>query len=111
MSDAQEQQEQIDVMFYQLILSIQASVMQHLGKVVSPLTGKIDRNLEAARYSIDMLEMIGRKTAGNLAEEEKQLVEHVLYELRLNYIEEVNKGGESENPPDESSESGGETIH
>lgn len=108
MSDTKDD---IDVMFYQLVLSIQASVMQHLGKVISPLSGKIERNLDAARYSIDMLEMIERKTGGNLSVEEKRLVDHFLYELRLNYIEEVKKGAGSETPPEGSDEAGGETIH
>jgi hypothetical protein len=103
--------DQIDVMFYQLILSVQASVMQHLGKVMSPLTGKVERNLEAARYSIDMLEMLQRKTEGHLSEQEKRLVEHVLYELRLNYVEEVKQGGSSETPSAETPETGGETVH
>ena len=108
MSDTQDD---IDVMFYQLVLSIQASVMQHLGKVMSPISGKIERNLEAARYSIDMLEMIERKTGGNLSAEEKHLVDHFLYELRLNYVEEVKKGAGPEIPSEGTNEAGGETIH
>ena len=81
----------LDVMYYQLVLSMQASTMQHLGKVMSPMTGKVEQNLEAARYSIDMLDMLQRKTAGNLSAEEQKLLEHVLHELRLNYLDEVGK--------------------
>ena len=90
----------LDVMFYQLILSMQASAMQHLGKVASQLTGKIERNLDAAKYSIDLLEMLQRKTDGNLTDDEKKMLDHVLYELRLNYVDEVNKG----ETPDETDE-------
>lgn len=86
-----------DVMFYQLVLSLQASTMQHLGKVMSQVSGKIERNLEAARYSVDMLEMLQRKTANNLNDDEKKMLDHVLYQLRLNYVDEVNKS-ESEEP-------------
>ena len=86
----------LDVMFYQLVLSLQASSMQHLGKVMSQVTGKIERNLEAAKYSIDMLEMLQRKTANNLGEEEKKLLDHVLYELRMNYVDEANKKDDPE---------------
>jgi len=82
----------LDVMYYQLVLSIQASTMQHLGKVMSPMTGKVERNLDAARYSIDMLDMLQRKTAGNLSSEEQKLLDHVLHQLRLNYLDEVGKG-------------------
>ena len=82
----------LDVMYYQLVLSIQASTMQHLGKVMSPMTGKVERNLDAARYSIDMLDMLQRKTAGNLTSEEQKLLDHVLHQLRLNYLDEAGKG-------------------
>jgi hypothetical protein len=73
------------------VLSVQAAAMQHLGKVMSPMTGKVERNLDAARYSIDMLDMLQRKTAGNLTSEEQKLLDHVLHELRLNYLDEVGK--------------------
>jgi hypothetical protein len=84
----------LDVMYYQLVLSVQAAAMQHLGKVMSPMTGKVERNLDAARYSIDMLDMLQRKTAGNLTSEEQKLLDHVLHELRLNYLDEAGKGDE-----------------
>lgn len=100
-----EKPDDLDVMYYQLVLSMQASAMQHLGKVVSQVTGKVERNLEAARYSIDMLEMLKRKTAGNLSDEEGKLIEHVLYELRLNYVDESAKGDVADSPS-EAAESG-----
>ena len=84
--------EDLDILYYQLVLSMQAATMQHLGKVMSPVTGKVERNLEAARYSIDMLEMLQRKTVGNLSSDEQKLLDHVLHELRLNYLDETNKG-------------------
>jgi len=84
----------IDMMFYSLVLSLQASAMQHLGKVISPVTGKVERNLEAAKHTVEMLEMIRRKTDGNLTDDERQTLEHILYELRLNYVDEVKKGKE-----------------
>ena len=77
--------------FLQLVLSLQTSAMLHLGKMASPVSGKIERNLEMARNSIDTLDMLGVKTAGNLSREEKDFLDHVLYELRLNYVDEVKK--------------------
>jgi hypothetical protein len=62
-----------------------------MGKVVNPLSGKVERNLEMARHSIDMLAMIQDKTKGNLSESESGFISHVLTELRMNYVEEVNK--------------------
>lgn len=101
-----ENQEKLNVMYYQLVLSMQASAMQHMGKVVSPATGKIERNLEAARYSIDMLEMLQVKMKGNLTDDESKLLEHTLYQLRLNYVDEAKKG-EAADPVEESPEGAG----
>ena len=81
-----------DLHFFQLVFSLQAGAMQQMGKMASPLTGKIERDLSLAKASIDLLDMLQRKTEGNLTPEEKRLIEHTLYELRLNYVEEVKKG-------------------
>ena len=89
--------DKFDTQFYQLIVSLHAGAMQQLGKVASPFTGKIERDLDAARGTIDMIDMLKRKTAGNLTDEENRLVEHVLYELRMNFVDESKKGDE----PDE----------
>ena len=80
-----------ELYFAQLILSFQAAAYQQMGKVVNPLTGKVERNLEMARHSIDMLAMVQEKTKGNLTESELGFITHVLTELRMNYVEEVNK--------------------
>lgn len=66
-------------------------VMLHLGKIANPLTGKLDRNLEAARLGIDILGMFEEKTRGNLTAEEKQLLDHTLMLARMNYVEESRK--------------------
>jgi len=78
--------------FFQLVLSLQTGAMQQMGKIASPLTGKVERNLDVAKSSIDMLGMLKEKTEGNLSDDEKRLLDHVLYELRLNYVDELKKG-------------------
>ena len=103
-----EQNENYDMHFFQLIFSLQAGAMQQMGKIASPLTGKIERDLNLAKASIDMLDMLQRKTEGNLTAEEKRLIEHTLYELRLNYVEEVKKG-DSEPEKAEKAENKAET--
>lgn len=80
-----------ELYFAQLVLSFQAAAYQQMGKIVNQITGKIERNLEMARHSIDMLAMIQEKTKGNLSESESGFITHVLTELRMNYVEEVNK--------------------
>ena len=90
-----EQDNKLDMHFMQLVFSLQAAAMQQMGKTMSPMTGKVERDLEMARNSIDMLDMIKRKTEGNLTDEEKGLMDRFLYELRMNYVEEMKKGTNS----------------
>jgi len=77
--------------FIQLVITFQAAAMQQMGKLQNPITKKVERNLDQARFSIDMLEMIQNKTKNNLSENEKKFLEHTLYELRMNYLDEVKK--------------------
>lgn len=83
--------QQFDPHFMQLVLSLQAAAMQQMGKVMNPMTSKIERDLVMAQNTIDMLTMIEKKTKNNLTDEESKLIEHVLYELRLNFVDETNK--------------------
>ena len=83
--------EKNDQLFIQLLYIFHASAMQSLGKVKSPITGKIEKNLDQAKQSIEMLEMIKEKTKNNLSEELKKAVETFLTEVRLNYVEEMKK--------------------
>ncbi|MFA4923802.1 MAG: DUF1844 domain-containing protein, partial [Ignavibacteriaceae bacterium] len=52
---------------------------------------KIERNLAMAKYAIDTLDMLATKTKGNLGEYEDKFVSEVLRELKLNYVDEVEK--------------------
>ncbi len=86
-----ETSNKMDPQFMQLVLSLQAAAMAQMGKVVSAMSGEIDRDLIMARHSIDLLGMIQNKTKGNLTEDEDKLLGHILYELRLNFVDETNK--------------------
>lgn len=83
----------------------QYAVMMHLGKFVHPETGKVERNLEAAKFSIDILGMLEEKTKGNLDDEEARFLQQVLTTLRLNYIDEANRQDTS-TPEDAPAEAG-----
>lgn len=93
-------------LFVQLVLSFHAAAWQQMGKVVSVITGKIERDLNMAKHSIDMLGMLEEKTKGNLTEDEEKYLAHALYELRMNYLDELKKGPEKE---EEKPDSGEET--
>jgi hypothetical protein len=91
------------------LLSLQMGAMHYLGKTASPVDGKVERNLELAQHSIQMLEMLHKKTNNNLTDEERKILDTILYDLRLNYIDEVAKGQFSDTDQNLSS-SGADTI-
>jgi hypothetical protein len=78
-------------LFAQLLYIFHSAGMQGLGKIMNPMTNKIDPNLEQAKQSIDMLEMLRDKTKGNISADSERLLHQFLSELRLNYVDEVNK--------------------
>ena len=80
--------------FSTFVLSLGTSALYHLGVVPHPETGeKLEPpELVLARNTIDTLEMLEEKTRGNLAEAERELVESLLYELRMRFVE-AEKGG------------------
>jgi hypothetical protein len=74
--------------FSTFILSLSTSALYHLGLVPDPETGKpAAPNAELARQSIDTLELLEEKTRGNLEPAEQSLLENLLYELRLRFVE------------------------
>ena len=60
--------------------------MVHLGEIPEPTTGQAQENLEAARQMIDIVGILKEKTEGNLSSEESQLLENLLYELRMKFL-------------------------
>jgi hypothetical protein len=96
------------LLFTQLVLSFQAAAWQQMGKVPSILTGKVERNLEMAKHSIDMIGMLDEKTKDNLSESEAKYLQHALFELRMNYLEEIKKGPEKKEEQSKAAEDSGE---
>lgn len=86
----------LNMLFMSIVLSLSQAAMQHMGKITNPLTGKIDRNLEQAKVTVDMLEMLKEKTEGNLVKDEEKLINGTLATLQLNYVDEAKKGKEEE---------------
>ena len=74
--------------FFVSTLALQASIF--LGQIPNPATNKKEKNLAQAKFLIDTLSIIKDKTKGNLTGEEDNLLENVLYELRMQYVA-VNK--------------------
>jgi hypothetical protein len=76
------------ISFPAFVLSLAHTAAVHFGDIPDPATGQpMDTNLAAAQQMIDILSLIETKTRGNLTAEERQLLEQILYELRLRFIE------------------------
>ena len=72
---------------FALFLSgLATETLVHLGQVENPLTKKKEKHLDRAKYSIDLLSIIQEKTKGNLTDEEKTLLEQLLYDLRMRFV-------------------------
>lgn len=91
------------ILFMQLVMQNQQIAMMAMGKIKNPITDKIDRNLEYAKVSIDTLDMLQARTKGNITEYEEKFLTEALKDLKLNYVEEVEKdkaGSAEENKSD-----------
>src|SRR4030042_1889003 len=80
-----------EVLFIHLVIAFQTAAWQQMGKLKNPLTDKVEKNLDQARYHIDMLEMIKNRTAGRLTENEQKFLNRALSELQMNFVIEIDK--------------------
>ncbi len=77
-----------DKLFLQLLYIFHTSAMQALGKIKNPITGNFEKNIEQAKQSIDMIEMLKDKTKNNLSEQLSKTTDSFLAEMRMNYVQE-----------------------
>jgi hypothetical protein len=81
-------QDSSDVTFIGFVLSLAHTAAYHFGDVPDPVTGQAGQmNVAAARQIIDILTLLEQKTRGNLTAEERQLLEQLVYELQLRYVD------------------------
>lgn len=92
MSDATTDRDREAALFLQLLLGLQQAAMVALGKLMNPVSGRIERNLEAARNTIDTLSALEVRTRDNLGADEQRVLTQVLTDLRMNYLDELKKG-------------------
>jgi hypothetical protein len=82
-----------DLSFTAFVVSLASSAAIHFGDLPDPNTGeRAELNLEGAGQMIDILALLEEKTRGNLTLEERQVLEQVLYELRLRFVEASGGG-------------------
>ena len=77
--------------FAHFIMSLATSAYMHLGMIAPPGEEPMEKNLDLARQSIDILGMIAEKTHGNLTAKEETLLQQILSELRLHFVNEQKK--------------------
>ena len=73
--------------FHTFVLSLGSSALLHLGEIEHPDVGATQKDLPLAKHTIDILVMLEQKTKGNLTPAEEKLIQSLLYDLRLRYIE------------------------
>ena len=81
----------VGIDFATFLLSLASSGMVHLGKVPDPTGGGVEVNLPMARQTIDILSLLRDKTRGNLTPHEAGLLDRVLHDLRVAWVEESRK--------------------
>ncbi|MBM3326697.1 MAG: DUF1844 domain-containing protein [Calditrichaeota bacterium] len=88
-----------EILFTRLVVMFQTIALQQMGKIADLASGEARRDLEGARLSIDTLDMLSEKCRNNLSEAERRFLDHIRAELKLNYVDEVNRPpGESAKP-------------
>ena len=80
-----------EINFAGFIFSLSTTAMYHFGDFPDPVTKETRRNLAAAKQTVDILSILKTKTEGNLDEDEKQLLDGILYELRMRFVKEMTQ--------------------
>ncbi len=75
-----------EITFSSFIFSLGSSAFIHLGALPDPASGEVAKNLAMAKQTIDLLALLREKTRNNLTSEEENLFDHLLYDLRMQYI-------------------------
>jgi hypothetical protein len=82
-----------ELTFTSFVLSLATTAAIHFGDLADPLSNEpSEPNLEGAAQMIEILALLDQKTRGNLTAEERQVLEQVLYELRLRFVEISGSG-------------------
>ena len=75
------------VTFTSLVLSLNTTALYHMGELVHPESGEKNVDLELVKHTIDTLVLLQDKSKGNLDHDEKQLLDKVLYDLKMRFVQ------------------------
>lgn len=80
-----------EVTFSAFVMSLNTSVLFHLGEISDPATGKRVVELDLAKHGIDTLTLIQQKTKGNLSKDEEEMLKNILYDLKIRFVKATKK--------------------
>jgi uncharacterized protein DUF1844 len=86
-----EQEALPEINFSAFVISLSTQALMNLGEIANPISGKVEVDVPVAKQMIDILGMIKDKTRGNLNASEDRLMEDILFDLRMKYVEAVKK--------------------
>lgn len=75
-----------DVTFTSLVLSLNTTALFHLGELTHPESGETNVDLALVKHTIDTLRLLRDKTTGNLDRDENELLNTVLYDLKMRFV-------------------------
>jgi hypothetical protein len=88
----ESQQEPLpEINFSAFVISLSTQALMNLGEIANPISGKVETDVPVAKQMIDILGMLKDKTRGNLNASEDRLMEDILFDLRMKYVEAVKK--------------------
>jgi hypothetical protein len=80
-----------EITFGTFVVGLSTQALVHLGEIPDPLSGQPAADLPAAQQLIDIIAILKEKTRGNLDHDEDALLEAILFELRMKYVERVRQ--------------------
>lgn len=81
------EQQKVEANISTLALSIGSSAAMALGLAPNPTNGKMEKNLEIAKFNIDMLVVLKDKTKSNLTKEEENLLHRMIVDLQMKFVQ------------------------
>jgi len=80
-----------EINFETFVVGLSTQALMHLGEIPDPTGGGEQTDLPSAQQLIDIIGMLKEKTRGNLGREEESLLEAILFELRMKYVERARQ--------------------
>jgi len=103
--DKSQENKLYEILFSQMVLSLNEAAMIQMGKLVDPNTQQTSKNFNQARGTIDLLRMLKEKTKNNLNEKEQTLLEQCIINLQINFVKEQENNSKEQDSPEASKSS------